>query len=221
MEKAWEFAAVIALGFDPGGAGSFGCALLHSKSMRLETISLTSVDEVCEWVVEVLAGNTPDTVGVDAILHWQTTKSGWRGADEYLRKNYKNVLSSVQPSNSCAGSMAVQGLTLTMRLKERWPDIMVTETHPKVLWNHITNSHYPKWKGNREIEFHKLLSSLGIQGSNLDNDHEFDAAISAWAALNAKTKKWSRDLVKLIAKNQKYQNLFPAGNVHYYWPEKT
>ena len=218
MEEAWELAVVITLGFDPGGKGAFGCAIVDWGEHSLRTISLTSVDDVLGWATAKCIESCPVAVGIDTILHWQTSPSGWRGADEFLRHKYRDVFGSVQSSNSAAGSMAVQGVALAIRLRDEWPDIMITETHPKVLWRHVTGEKYPQWNEGGDAHFRRLISAIGLDGSNLKNDHEFDAAISAWAASESVNGVWTRDLVDIRGQHQVNPSIFPAGQVSYFWP---
>ena len=44
--------------------------------------------------------------------------------------------------NSLFGAMAVGGVGLALRLRERWPSIALTETHPKVLFYALHGSRY-------------------------------------------------------------------------------
>ncbi len=72
------------------------------------------------------------------MLFWEAGPSGWRAADKSLRTKYDAARNSVIASNAVYGAMAVQGMALAMLLRKQWPNIILTETHPKVLY--YTNS---------------------------------------------------------------------------------
>ena len=48
----------------------------------------------------------------------------------------------------------------------------------------------------------------------ISNDHEFDAPISAWAAMQVDTQQWTNNLLHLSE-----NTVQPAGPVSYYWPD--
>jgi hypothetical protein len=208
---------VITLGFDPGGGGGFGCAVVTDEHSWSATVS--SVDEAVEWAVGQLAGRTPDAAGIDTLLFWQTTRSGWRGADEYLRDRYPARRNSVLCSNGLYGSMAVQGATLALRLRERWPSLLLTETHPKVLWEHISGGvSYPREPAIDHPGVQWLTEALEA-AIDPRNEHEFDALLSGWAADRACRGMWPLDLVTVAAREQTAPNLSLVDDVHYFWPD--
>ncbi len=60
-----------------------------------------------------------------------------------------------------------------------------------------------------------ISNSLGCADSTpIATDHEWDALISAWAAMKGDTQAWSTDLRALST-----HALDPAGRVAYWWPE--
>ena len=64
--------------------------------------------------------------------------------DVMLRNAFPDVQASVLSSNSAFGAMAVQGMAIALRLKERWSDVLLNETHPKVLYHAMTSKNYTR-----------------------------------------------------------------------------
>ncbi|WP_366872916.1 hypothetical protein [uncultured Brevundimonas sp.] len=177
------------------------------------------MDEAVDWVVTELNGRRPDGAGIDTLLFWQTTRSGWRGADEYLRARFPARRNSVLCSNGLYGSMAVQGATLAVRLRELWPNLFLTETHPKVLWEHLAGGiPYPRQPTLSHPGVVWLTEALEAE-IHPANEHEFDALLSGWAADRACRGMWKLDLATIQARNQRSPNVSLVEDVHYYWPE--
>ena len=119
------------LGFDPGGSHCFGVALFDGHGVLLGTTS--SVDEALAWAVDKCGTRTPTAAGIDTLLHWCTGPSGYRPCDRLLKQRYAAKSGSIMAPNSLYGAMAIGGMALALRLKQHWPDIVLNETHPKVL----------------------------------------------------------------------------------------
>jgi hypothetical protein len=206
-------------GFDPGGSqAGFGCAMLDTVSNSCTARTVYSVDEAIEWATSFSL--VPDAAGIDTLLFWQSTRSGWRGADRFLRKAYPEVSQSVVPANALYGSMAVQGAVLAHRLRERWPEIKLTETHPKVLWAHYSrDTPYPREWGVGEPETARAFKKqCGLASAEPRDEHQFDALLSAWAAAQAFDGRWAHDLSYEKAEDQTGDNISVVSKVHYYWP---
>ncbi len=200
------------LGFDPGGDKSTGVALLtiEDGSVRCTTDCVDSVDAALKWSSDKLSNNSPDAAGFDTYLFWETVKGGWRPADCWLRTKYFKVRDSVFCSNSARGAMAIQGMALAIRLKERWPLVGLIETHPKVLYYALSGHKY-KWPGNMRKW---LLDQMDCTSTEISNDHCWDAAISAWAAFKGHTRCWPHNL-----RAGSKAPIEPAGSCAYWWPE--
>lgn len=111
------------------------------------------------------------------------------------------------------------GATLAVRLRSLWPDITLTETHPKVLWAHLeTGIRYPRNLGEDTAAVDWLANAADAEMSP-KNEHEFDALLSAWAAAQGLRRVWTRDLVRERAHRQRGENVMLVPNVHYYWPD--
>jgi Protein of unknown function (DUF429) len=201
----------IFLGFDPGGDNKFGVALLDGICMKTTTVG--TVDSAMKWVVKACGGLKPTAAGIDTLLHWSTGKSGIRPCDERLRASYRKAKKSVMAPNSFFGAMAIGGMALALKLRQEWPDILLNETHPKVLLHALGKQYDPKKKESVEtairlFEHQESYAEMGIVG-----EHAFDAALSAWATRKAIAERWS-DIIG-IGDNL----IFPAGKVQYLWHE--
>jgi hypothetical protein len=218
VEKTRHDSAVIVFDFDPGGQEKkFGCACLDINVGGFEAYSACSVDDALDWTKKTL--KVPVAAGIDTLLFWQSTKAGWRGADHFLRKRYPQCQSSIMAANSMYGSMSVQGAVLATRLEANWNNLLLTETHPKVLWAHL-QFEYPtghNWKNGHPEPVQRWLKEETLNG-DIKSEHEFDALLSAWAAKNAYTKEWHHDLSNESADDQQHENVSPLKNFHYFWP---
>jgi hypothetical protein len=119
--------------------------------------------------------------------------------------------------------MEVQGAVLACRLREVWPTLLLTETHPKVLWHCLQiNIKYPRQEartaGGALTVIDEWLEGADLTGSVTSED-EFDAVFSAWAALQAHSKNWTHDLFQIRAVEQTSDNISLVPDVHYFWPE--
>jgi hypothetical protein len=120
----------IYLGFDPGGDRKFGVALLDGGCGKTSTVS--TVDEAMKWAIDVRGARKPKAAGIDTLLHWATSKSGTRPCDERLGARYPKARKSIMSPNSLFGAMAIGGMALALRLRQKWPETLLNETHPKV-----------------------------------------------------------------------------------------
>jgi hypothetical protein len=71
---------------------------------------------------------------VDAPLWWSSGRSSDRQADQWLREKYGFSGGQVQTANSLRGAALVQGSMFVQRMREHFPGVGVTETHPKAVW---------------------------------------------------------------------------------------
>jgi hypothetical protein len=108
--------------------------------------------------------------------------------------------------------MAVQGMALAIRVRERWPGIQLNETHPKLLYYALTGNRYPKFEtGFATWLCRQFTPQIDVE---MANDHEWDALISAWGTWSGMTGRWSKDLMSGV------DNLIlPAGSTTYFWPD--
>lgn len=87
-------------------------------------------------------------------------------------------------------------------MRENNPVINITETHPKVLYYALINEKYDYQ--NNHVVMDSLLSDLLKTTITTNNDHEWDAGISVYAAINGILGKWETDLHQLnLSQNEK------------------
>ena len=139
------------------------------------------------WVAELnvdLLG-----VGVDAPLWWSSGESGARHVDRWLRGRYPKARNSVMLINSIFGGVLIQGFLFAAELRQRFPDLPVTEAHPKLLMH------------ARKQGFEALARDSGLMvGPNLvheSNDDRRDAVVAALAAREGFSGSWTHDLADL------------------------
>lgn len=108
-------------------------------------------------------------------------------------------------------------MALLVAVREAFPHIFVTETHPKVLYHALFNQRYdyndPNISG-MNTRLSRLLEADVAPG----NEHEWDAAISILAVVRGLQKRWQRDLHALPTKSGE-RLVQPCGNTAYVWPE--
>src|SRR3954465_8563403 len=121
----------VVLGFDPGGGHSFGAAVLSRSEFAVTTVGC--VRDALAWAIERCGDQAPMAAGLDALLYWSDEPIAWRPADRLLRTAYPRARSSVVSPNGLFGAMAICGMALACRLRERWPDQGLNETRPKGL----------------------------------------------------------------------------------------
>lgn len=205
---------MIILGFDPGGVT--GVAAVRCSPMGVVSATVDSehsVDSAIEWAIGQCEDEAPAAAGIDTYLSWATGRSGWRAMDNLLRQKYPKFKASVFSSNSAYGAMAVQGMAIAVRLRERWPKIHLNETHPKVLYHAQTGGLY--LRDDIEPMVVWLKSQFAAPSpTRVDNEHQWDALISAWATEEGLSGRWSSDLVSGVP-----NLIFPAGQVTYFWPD--
>lgn len=183
------------------------------KAVTVSTSTLETIEEVI-----TLLERTPSVLGlgIDTLTCWSTGPGGWRPADRWLRNQYRAAAHSVVAPNGLRGSMAVSGMALLMAIRPGRPDLSVTETHPKVLFRFLASIGYD-YAARRDLMDDLLARALGISVAPA-NEHEWDAAVSALAALEGLSGRWTHDLHRLDTRDGE-RLLTPCGTTHYWWPE--
>jgi hypothetical protein len=195
------------LGCDPGGDKNFGVAKLFQNG-EYECRTLSSVEEVLKYVAFAPLG-----VGVDCPLWWSTGKGGGRKADKWIRQNYGFSGGEVQSINSLRGAVLVQGVLLAMELRKRFPNVMITECHPKPLL---------KIFGVMGVETFLQIQQLNLAfelAGTCNNQHERDAVVSAVAAREGQLQRWKLDLSLTRYDTELDPKLMWFGPVNYWWPD--
>lgn len=171
------------------------------------------MSEAVRWAVGQCCASVPVAAGVDTLLHWCDGPSGWRPADRWLRKTYPKSALSVASANSLFGAMAVGGMALALRLRERWPPILLNETHPKVLIPALGRERYAD--ADPEAALAWFANHAGLDVSGVRGGHQLDAVLSARATREGLAAGWA-DLI-----GDDPALLFPAGRVRYLWPKEA
>ena len=156
----------------------------------------------------MVGGSSPAGVGVDAPLWWSSGRSGGRCVDQWLRDTYRFAGGQGTGLNSLWGAALVQGAMFVLRIRERFPGVCVTETHPKALLValHMT-------EGDDFWE-HYCVDWSSAQRP----EHERDALISAVAAREGFEGHWPCDLSKHRYPSEQDPSESWLGPVHYFWP---
>jgi hypothetical protein len=204
------------VGYDPGGDGAHGVALLSLLNGQPESVR-TKTCQTAQQVIEYLEElGTIVALGVDTLTCWSTGPGGWRPADRWLRGRYANVRNSVMTPNGLAGSMGLNGMSVLIAARRRYPDVTVVETHPKVLYWALANKRH-NYESTRE-DMERMLCEAHAATLTTTNEHEWDAALSALAAARGYLAQWTADLHALPT-GRGEQLIAPCGATNYYWPE--
>lgn len=199
----------IVLGYDPGGNGNHGLAVLDMREGEIASIETATLQTVSQIVERAEKIGDIVALGIDAMTCLAIGDSGWRPADRWLRNKYPAVVNSVISPNSIYGSMALNGIALMVLLKQKSPNLVITEAHPKVLFYHLFQ---------REVDYANILGSGLLKqfpsGYNPKGEHEIDASLSALAAVMGITGQWTHNLHS----EGQDQLVRPCGETFFYWP---
>lgn len=214
-EMVMKFSGAI-LGYDPGGNSSHGvaiCRFVNGLPVQLSTRTCEAVEDVISLAEEV---EDLKAIGTDTLTCWSTATSGRRPADLVLRARYKPIIHSITAPNSLAGSMGLNGMGVLLSLRNANPELVISETHPKVLYFALAHEKYDY--ANKAIKMDQLLSKWLKIETKTENDHEWDAAISVLAAFKGLIGVWPTDLHNFPSVG-KGRLIKPCGETNYWWPQ--
>jgi len=194
------------IGVDPGGTGGFGLAILKDDGL-CDSFTVGYVDAAIKLIRERVQ-SPPAGIGVDAPLWWTSGRFGLRRADKWIRDEYQLPNRNVQAVNSLWGSVLAQGMMFVTRVREAFPGVNVTETHPKAV---LAAMGRKKWRGY----FDAISTDVTLDSQP---DHERDAVISAVAAREGFSGRWKRDLIDERYSSEQDPNAHWLAPVHYFWP---
>ena len=121
---------------------------------------------------------------------------------------YKLSGGEVQTPNSLRGAALVQGMMFVYRIRELFPGVGVTETHPKAVL-----------KALRMKSESTFFNRFAVRVKHSDSsEHERDAIISAVAAREGFELRWPRDLGITRGEREQDPSTFWLAPVHYFWP---
>ena len=191
---------MLVAGFDPGGKGNNGIALISDSEVRCATVDDARI--AFRWLEE-RAGHDLVAIGIDTFLHWEFADH--RPCDTWLRKRYTAVPKSVLHVNSTYGSMVVQGAIFGIEARKFWPSVVLNESHPKVLHYALTG---------RKIDYAQPCLEIFNISINADSEHATDALIAAAVTRRALLAPQDYHDLCETASNPTY----PAGDAFYWWP---
>ena len=190
------------VGADPGGIGNFGLAFVDSSGqLRCSTVS--SVDEAANQIV---AAGEPSGVGIDAPMWWSASRGGGRNVDEMLRERYGISSGTVQSANSLRGAALIGGALLASRVRQHFPSIPITESHPKAL---LLALHFDEASFAARFKIPTAWS----------NEHERDASIAAICAREGFEGRWTINLAEQRHSLEQDPQGYWLKPMHYFWPE--
>jgi hypothetical protein len=203
------------VGYDPGGNNKNGLAFLTVKDSKPDKILIKTLPNPESVIGEILNIGNIIGLGVDTLSCWSTGDGGWRPADTWLRAKYQKVQNGVATPNYLSGAMSINGMSVLIEVAKNLRGIILSETHPKVLYYALTQKKY--YYANDSDKMNIFLSDKLDLKITTKNDHEWDAAISAYALFMGVTGAWKFDLHKLdIRANERIVK--PCGKTYYYWP---
>ena len=189
------------LGIDPGGEHKFGVAKLY-PSGTFETKTCSSVEGALSLIDSVPMG-----VGIDCPLWWSAGRSGVRQADKWIRSEYCLPSRNVQSVNRMCGAVLVQGILFAMLLRHRFPDVLITESHPKAVAVALSL--------RTEVS---ILQKFNLSG-RWNSEDERDALIAALCAQQGFTGNWTIDLAATRDASELDPKNMWFGGVNYWWPD--
>jgi len=189
----------VVIGFDPGGAGTFGWCVAAGSQLPLNVMAKGTndhADGACDAAMRaaekegVVAG-----VGIDAPLFWR--RDGDRIVDRDVRQEICRLGAkggTVNSINSMRGACLIQGVMAAMLFRQRQPGVPLTESHPKaMLW--LLREAVPG-RPSRDVALADLANYF-VGDVHDACDHERDAALATLSAL------------ALTATLDDWHNLFP------------
>lgn len=205
------------IGYDPGGNNKHGVARATVRDGAIVKVTTETLSDVEDVIASVLGDRTPVGLGVDTLTCWATGPGGWRPADRWLRRHYRDVQNSVAAPNSLYGAMSLSGMALLVAVRQAFPDIFVTETHPKVLYYARFKERYD-YNGPNTSVMNKRLSQLLAVDFAPQDEHEWDAAMSILPVVRGLHGTWRRNLHALPTGSDE-RLVQPCGRTAYVWPE--
>ena len=203
-------------GYDPGGNGGHGFALAEFVDSQCKSLQIETLPNVEAVIIKLQRTKNLSAIGIDTLAAWATGPSGWRPADLWLRHTYKAVQLSIVSPNGLYGSMGLNGMAVLHSVRQMYPHVAITETHPKVLYRALSKVKYNYEQHSDDMDL-KLSRWLGCEVKT-NNDHEWDAVVSVLAALKGATGEWSHDLFKEPIDGAG-RLVFPVGKANYWWPQ--
>ena len=190
-------------GADPGGIKAFGVAVVDESGNTCCT-TVSSVDEAVNWIK---GSGTVLGLGIDAPMWWSAAPGGGRRADARLRNAYAIPSGTVQSVNSLRGAALAGGALLASRMRELYPGLQVTESHPKALLQALG------------LDGAASATRFRIQNRWGDEEHQRDAAVAAVCAREGFQGRWPVDLADVRDQREEDPKSYWLAPVSYFWHE--
>jgi Protein of unknown function (DUF429) len=188
------------IGFDPGGKEAFGWAVIEATPLGLGLVAGGAVTGALTALAAASAFSVdpPAAIGIDAPLFW--VPEGDRNADIQVRAlvcGAGGESGTVSHVNSLRGACLVQGVLVARLSRERWPEVPMTESHPKALLR-------------LSAAAREFISASEFQ---VIGEHGRDAALGAYAAhaMVTQSEGWHNLVMHERAP------FFPGGSKVAYW----
>ncbi len=218
MSKYW-------IGVDPGGIDKFGLAFLNQAG-ELKCFRESSVDDaVCKIFSEIPENNVLG-MGIDAPMWWSSKPGGGRKSDDLIRKNVIEKR-TVFSGNSLQGAALIGGMLLALRIREKYPQVKITESHPKALLQTLIKKETGEITiEDLNVEMPKMRQRFPemfqISDGWPSNEDEQDAAVASVCAREGITGRWKTDLAKdkyRYCESEQNPEEYFLKPMHYFWPE--
>ena len=148
----------------------------------------------------------PLGLGIDAPMWWSARKGGCRKADDFICRDCGVQSGTVQSTNSLRGAALVGGALLASAMRQDYPNMRITETHPKALLIGM------KCSGE------EFLRKYGLSPM-WNNEHERDAVIGAVSVREGFEGRWTIDLSKRRYESEQDPKNYWLAPMAYSWPE--
>ena len=192
------------VGSDPRGKNAFGLAFVDVSGH----VNCTTVSSVDEAIKKITAVGEPLALGIDAPMWWSGCEGASRMADARLRKRYGIQSGTIQSGNSLRGAALIGGALLASRIRETFPSVRITESHPKALLLAM---------GLDEARF---AARFGIE-TGWRNEHERDAVVAAVCAREGCEGRWPTDLAEQRSLHEQNPQAYWLAPMSYFWPESV
>ena len=177
------------VGFDPGGLGNFGWCVAEATDAQslcvLESHDENNAKSATDAVLGLTKTKTAKiiAIGIDSPLFWSS--EGDRVVDRDVRgaikrKHCPTLGGTVQNVNSLRGACLAQGILAAHLMREAFPEVQITESHPKaLLW--LLGLATPDVPVD-SIKAKDLHAFVTFPSNGDVSEHQRDAALGAYAA---------------------------------------
>ena len=190
------------VGTDPGGKNAFGLAFVN-MSGHVTCATVSSVDEAVKKITTI---GEPLALGIDAPMWWSACEGAGRMADARLRIRYGISSGTIQSGNSLKGAALIGGALLASRIREEFPGIRITESHPKALLLAMG------------IDEGRFAARFGVE-MGWRNEHERDAVVAAICAREGFEGRWPANLADHRGPLEQNPKTYWLAPMSYFWPE--